>query len=219
LMVCDPELIKQILVKDFSHFTDRYNASDIHDTLGFYSIFSLKNPLWKTIRGKLSPFFSSGKMKLMFYLVDNASSELINYINKKVDENGKVELEMKNLASLYTTDSMASCIFGVQANSLQNPDGEFRRAGMAIFNPTLYRSIEFTSFFLLPQHMKLFRFQAFSATTSDFVKSTIPEVMNERKKSGEKRHDLIDIFIELENEIDKEILMAQAMSFLSAGEF
>lgn len=226
LMITDPELIKRITVKDFSSFSNRYASSDVHDPLGYYNLFSVKAPLWKLLRGKLSPFFSSGKLKLMFYLVDKNSTDMINHIHKRVEKNNdKVELEMKHLASLYTTDVIASCAYGVEANSLENPDGEFRKAGHAIFNMTFWRGIELPAYFMLPQVMKFFGFQTFSNPGTKFINSSIPHVMEEREKSGSKRNDLIDTLIELKNadnkdkseDLSMDMLIAQAAVFFSAG--
>lgn len=50
LMITDPELVKRILVKDFSSFTNRYTASDDHDPIGHFNLLTVKNPLWKTLR-------------------------------------------------------------------------------------------------------------------------------------------------------------------------
>lgn len=220
LMVNDPELIKRILVKDFNSFAERYSGSDVHDPLGHYNLFSAKSSLWRRIRNKMTPFFSSGKLKMMFYLLDKIGDDLNKYVHEKLDKDNKVELEMKELAALYSTDVIASCAYGIQANSLENPDAEFRRAGKSMFTLTFKRGIELTSFFLLPQIMRLFRFSLFSGLTTKFIQTTIPHVMSEREKSGIKRNDLIDTLIELKNNdntLNDDILVAQAAVFFSAG--
>lgn len=226
LVITDPELIKRITVKDFNSFSNRYTASDVHDPLGYYNLFAVKNPLWKVLRGKLSPFFSSGKLKSMYYLMDHISTNMIEHIQKKLDKEEKTELEMKNLASLYTTDVIASCAYGIEANSLVNPDGEFRKAGHAIFKMTFWRGLELPSFFMLPQAMKFFGFKTFSNAGSEFIMSSIPHVIEERERNGIKRNDLIDTLIDLKNANNKEnpsenlsmdMLIAQAAVFFAAG--
>lgn len=70
LLIRDPEVIKQILVKDFNKFSNRYATSDPHsDELGANNLFFVKNPRWKQIRAKLTPVYSSGKLKQMFPLI------------------------------------------------------------------------------------------------------------------------------------------------------
>lgn len=220
LVINDPELIKQILVKDFNSFTNRYTSSDTHDPLGYFMLFSVKNSLWKKLRGKLSPFFSSGKLKTMYYLLDKISTDLNKHIHIRLDKDNKVELEMKELAALYSTDVIASCAFGVEANSLENPDGEFRKAGKTIFEMTWWRSLELPAFFMMPQVMKFFGFQTFSKFGSEFIRGSITDVIDARVKNGNKRNDLIDTLIELKKSDDTlsdDMLIAQAAVFFTAG--
>jgi cytochrome P450 family 6 len=219
LMINDPELIKRITVKEFSSFTDRYASSDTHDTLGLYGLFGSNNPVWKTIRSKFSPFFSSGKMKMMYYIMDEISSNMIKHVNDRLVD-GKVELEIKELAALYSTDIIASCAFGLEAKSLENPESEFKKAGASVFEMTFKRSVEFRSFFMIPQIMKFMGFRTFSAFTSEYINTSMRRVISERKKSGNKRHDLIDTIIEFEKDenVNDEIMFAQAAMFLGAGQ-
>lgn len=66
----DPELIKHILVKDFNVFADRHASTDEkHDRLGYANVFMMKNPSWKMLRAKLTPIFTTGKLKRMFDLM------------------------------------------------------------------------------------------------------------------------------------------------------
>lgn len=221
IMINDPELIKKILVKYFNSFANRFSSSDVHDPLGYYNLFSVKTPLWKVLRGKLSSFFTSGKLRTMYYLLDKASADMISFIHKRLDKDGKAELEMKEMAALYSTDVIASCAYGVEANSLENPDGEFRKAGQAMFKMTFWRGLEFPAFFMLPQVMKFFRFKAFSKITTEFIQKTIPLVITAREMNGNKRNDLIDTLIEMKNSeksLTEDMLMAQAAIFFSAGE-
>jgi cytochrome P450 family 6 len=99
---------------------------------------------------------------------------MVQYVHNRLDENGKVELEMKEVASLYSTDVISSCAFGIEANSLENPDSEFKKAGTAMFKMSVKRAIEFTSFFMIPQIMKFFNFLVFSPESTKFVYSTMP---------------------------------------------
>ncbi|EFN67669.1 Probable cytochrome P450 6g2, partial [Camponotus floridanus] len=60
LLVRDRELIKNILIKDFNIFYDRYNIAYPDDQLGCNNLFFIRNPVWKMLRMKLTPFFTSG---------------------------------------------------------------------------------------------------------------------------------------------------------------
>ena len=83
ILIRDPELIKKILVKDFNNFSNHHAYSDTHDPLGIYNLFSAKDDIWRTLRKKLTPFFTSGKMKAMFTIVDKIGDDLMTHIKEK----------------------------------------------------------------------------------------------------------------------------------------
>lgn len=51
LLLRNPEIIKQILVKDFNYFQNRYfTARSFHDKIGSSNLFTIKNPEWRYLR-------------------------------------------------------------------------------------------------------------------------------------------------------------------------
>lgn len=81
LLICDQELIKNIFVKDFHYFNNRYATTDPKDRLNYANLFFMKNTDWKILRTKLSPFFTSGKMKKMFHLMAECGKHLEQYLD------------------------------------------------------------------------------------------------------------------------------------------
>jgi hypothetical protein len=70
-------MVKNILVKDFQNFMDRtISVEERFDPLFGNNLGSLKGQLWRHLRTKLTPVFTSNKMKMMFYLVDTSGKEL-----------------------------------------------------------------------------------------------------------------------------------------------
>ncbi|XP_036334739.1 probable cytochrome P450 6g2, partial [Rhagoletis pomonella] len=232
ILLRDPELVKRCLVKDFSKFCDRFSNSDCKgDPLGSLNIFFLRNPAWKEVRFKLSPFFSSGKLKHMLPLVEEVGRELDKYLLTQpivCAETKSFTLEMKELCALYTTDVIATVAYGVQANCFKNPNGEFRRHGRAVFKFSLRRSLEFMVVFFMPHLVPYLRFKVVPPTSTEFLRSAINYVMQQRELSGQKRNDLIDILIEFKNStketpstnglvFEGDLLVAQAALFFTAG--
>jgi cytochrome P450 family 6 len=83
LLVRDPELVKNILVKDFQAFMDRMMSfEESVDPLFANSLPILKGQLWRHIRTSLSPVFTISKIKMMFYLLDTCGKELADCLEK-----------------------------------------------------------------------------------------------------------------------------------------
>jgi hypothetical protein len=82
LLVRDLELVKNILVKDFQNFSDRVTSFDEKlDPLLSKIIFVIKGQLWRHWRTILNQAFTSRKMKMMMYLVDNCRKDLADCLD------------------------------------------------------------------------------------------------------------------------------------------
>ncbi|XP_025265760.1 cytochrome P450 6k1 isoform X3 [Camponotus floridanus] len=218
LLVRDRELIKNILIKDFNIFYDRYNIAYPDDQLGCNNLFFIRNPVWKMLRMKLTPFFTSGKLKKMFELMLNCGNHLSSYIESLKEGEGET-IEVKELSAKFTTDVIGSTAYGLDVNSFNDPNTEFRKYGKMIFQYNTIRGLEMLAVFFLPTIMRLAQIKVFGKEPTSFLRKVFWETLNHRMESGIKRIDLIDILLELKktNEFDGDNLLAQAASFFSAG--
>ncbi|XP_057319517.1 cytochrome P450 6k1-like [Microplitis mediator] len=227
LLVRDPSLIKKILVKDFNYFNNRFVSASPHDRIGDANLFLIKNPQWKLVRSKLTPIYTSGRLKKMFELMDAVGDDLITLMESLELEGSGKKLELKELCARFTTDMIATTAFGVRANCLNNPEAEFREKGRKIFEPSLWRNFEITSLFFAPQLATPFGLKFVVDESAKFLRTTLWDVINERERLGVKRGDLIDLLIELRNnktevfnnefDFDGDNLLAQAIVFFNAG--
>lgn len=72
---------------------------------------TLDGPEWRERRVKLSPIFTSGKMKLMFDIVDEIGGRLIKVIDNDLKSSNVIE--MRVLAAKYTSDVIGNVAFGI----------------------------------------------------------------------------------------------------------
>lgn len=81
LLLRDPEIIRDVMIKSFSSFADRGVKiyADI-DPLAQHLLY-LEYDRWKLWRKKLTPTFSSGKLKDMFYLVNECADQFDQYLD------------------------------------------------------------------------------------------------------------------------------------------
>lgn len=92
-LVLSPEFAKTVLVRDFHYFMDRgiYFNGEV-DVLSA-NIFFLRGAKWKTLREKLTPTFSSGKLKQMFFTVLEVGQRLEQHLMPFAQ--GKAEIEIR----------------------------------------------------------------------------------------------------------------------------
>lgn len=87
LVIHDLDLIKSVLVKDAHVFMNhKFTVQEATDPLLHNGIFSLKGQKWRHMRTYLSPTFTSGKMKNMFYLVDKCAQQLVECLDETQSE-------------------------------------------------------------------------------------------------------------------------------------
>ncbi|CAH0557246.1 unnamed protein product [Brassicogethes aeneus] len=203
LVIRDPELVKHVLVKDFNYFGDRTLSDCEHDQIAHNMLFLLKNPEWKTMRKLLTPVFTSGKLKAMFPMIEEIGTEMNKYISKRLDMD---VVESKEICAKYSTDVIAKCAFAINAHSFDNENADFRRVGKTAFDFTWSNAIQQTSFFFLPELVKLFKFKFINSYATDFLREVFWKALLHREATNLKGNDLIDRLVDLRK--DKEFVKA-----------
>lgn len=197
LIIRDPELLKAILVKDFDHFVDRnFHIDETVDPTA-RNVFNGRGNTWRYLRNKLSPTFTSGKMKMMFPLVADCSEELGRLVLNHA-QNGDI-VEIKDIAARYTTDVIATCAFGIQCHSLKNPNAEFREMGRKIFEPSLRNQFVQGGLFLFPQIINALRIKFLPPVVFKFLCTAFTETIEFREKNNIYRPDFLQLLLELKN--------------------
>jgi len=195
--VRDPELIKDILVKDFSSFHDRgvYMNEEIEPLSAH--LFSLTGMKWRNLRVKLTPTFTSGKLKMMFQRLVECGQELQSSL-EKVGETGDV-IEIKDILARFSTDIISSCAFGIECNCLKNEDGEFRQWGRKMFEPSLkLLGIGILSD-IAPFVLDTLKLSTLDSDVSKYFRNMVQETVEYREKNNVKRNDFLQLLIQLKN--------------------
>lgn len=197
LFLRDPEIIRNVLVRDFQHFQDHglFHDESIDPLLG--NLFHSSGAKWRNLRVKLSPTFTSGKLKAMFSTLVESGGPLQEYIAKSVKNSELVDV--RELSARYATNIIASVAFGVDINSIDNPDTEFRHYGRKVFAPTLKNGIRGFFAFISPAFMKFFRIRVFDKDVYEFLQSMVRQNLEYREKSGVVRKDFFQLLVQLRN--------------------
>ncbi|XP_047118299.1 probable cytochrome P450 6a14 [Schistocerca piceifrons] len=194
LLVIDPNLIRQILVKDFDFFTDR-EPVPLDDPILEGQLFFMKGDRWRRLRNKLSPLFTSGKLKNMFQTLNECGSEMVEVLADAARE-GKV-LQFREVFALYTTEVIATLAFGVKLNCQRNPDCDFRMWGRILFQPRARPFKEIATEIFTPPLKRYLDSIAPRNNALQFFDNMVKETLHDRLENVIRRSDFMDLFIQL----------------------
>ncbi|EAT32869.1 AAEL014892-PA [Aedes aegypti] len=202
-VVVDPDLIKAMLVKDFNFFHDRgvYNNPEVDPLTGH--LFSLEGQAWRQLRAKLSPTFTSGKMKMMFSTILNVADDLKEFLWEKT-ESGSTELEMKNVLAGFTTDVIGSCAFGIECNSLRATHCRFREVSRKIFEQSVGQMLWMIVLMLFKGVATKLKLKATPAEVENFFTNMVQETIDHRERNNVQRSDFMNILIQMKNSTNLE---------------
>ena len=169
----DVELVNSVLIKDFDHFVDR-RSMDLNDEIVNEMLTVAKGDHWKAVRSIMSPTFSSGKMKAMFFLVQSSSDALVEACQERKDSDSVINI--KSMFGDYTLDVIGSCAFGMEINSLKGENKEFSDAVAKMFKRSAWQIFKFVLFMTVPSIMRLLKVRSASSAFDYFKKVLITTI-------------------------------------------
>uniref|UniRef100_A0A8C4NU65 Thromboxane-A synthase n=1 Tax=Dicentrarchus labrax TaxID=13489 RepID=A0A8C4NU65_DICLA len=137
VVVADPDMLRQVMVRDFSSFPNRMVRSLTKPMTE--CLLMLRNERWKRVRSILTPSFSASKMKEMVPLINTATDALMNNLNVYA-ESGEA-FDIHKCFGCFTMDVIASVAFATQVDSQNNPDDPFVRHAQMFFSFSFFRPI------------------------------------------------------------------------------
>ncbi|XP_049831017.1 cytochrome P450 6k1-like [Schistocerca gregaria] len=197
LVVVDPDLIRSLLVKDFWTFQDRAAPVNQKEPLSQH-LLALRGNKWRRLRVKLTPTFTSGKMKMMFQTMADCGREMVKVLEEPATR-GEV-IEMRELSARYTTDVVASVAFGIQVDSQRDPENEFRQWGRRIFSQGPLNTLNTLIASINPKLLTLLRIQSNISVISEYFRGMVRETVKYREENNITRNDFMQLMIQLKNE-------------------
>merc|ERR1711953_398411 len=209
LVVTDLELAKLMLVKDADHFTESFAVGteykDAHgeiEKLFSLMLTNMKGDEWKKMRAMVSPVFTSGKLKLMVPHIVKCGTNIEEHL-KTAAMTGEV-LEAREMFGKFTLDSIATSGFGIESNSFKDPENIFRINAMKVVRDPQYAAkldiLKFIILMISPKIAKLLGIYMLDKNSTSFFMNIVRQTIKNRRETGAKRNDIIDIFID---ELDK----------------
>jgi len=105
------------------------------------------------------------------------------------------------MAAQFTTDIIGCCAFGLDLNSLSNPDSEFRRAGRGLFAPSRrMTTLNFIRLIGLGRLLDLFRIRRMPDYVYYFFDKLLSSAWEYHETGESTRNDFIALLMKLKEE-------------------
>ena len=192
----DLDYIRNIMTKDFHYFVDRDFYVNRRDPLQAH-LANLTGSKWKSMRTKLTPTFTSGKMKMMFQVMAECQNDLLTKMHEECLKNKPIDI--KDVLARFTTNIIGSCAFGLECKALEDEDSEFRKYGKQIFVETKFVMFKRIFGMAFPKVAKFLNLSTIRMDVADFILKTVEDTIEYREKNNYNRNDFLQLMMKLKN--------------------
>ncbi|XP_013115934.2 probable cytochrome P450 6a13 [Stomoxys calcitrans] len=195
-LILDLDLVRQILAKDFDHFSSRGSYHNDKDLL-MSNIFFWEAERWRPLRNNMRTLFKPAKMRSMFNSVQKCAKNLIEAFDEALQLQENVHIN--KLSVLFTVDTITHCLFGLENSALRDQQNESGRIASTITARTNYcviKQLLGLNYYGLLQALDM-EVRLFGKEVELFFMGFLKQIFNDRERSGIKRHDMVDLLLEM----------------------
>ncbi|XP_043246217.1 cytochrome P450 3A31-like [Amphibalanus amphitrite] len=187
---------------------------------------SLTGQEWKDVRSISTPSFSTGKIRGMTVILEELSNTLADQMFKESQKDG--EVNVKELFARLTMDTIASVAFGLDADSIRNPESTIAKKAQLLRSPlTPLSMFALMSYIIMPSFIKK-RLDPTSIVVNkeaiDFFVNISKRTIKEREEHPERRrNDYLQLLIDSRRDdsqarkLTDDEITAQCVLFFFAG--
>lgn len=237
LYINDPDIIKQIMSVDFSHFHRRGLGRNIDMEPLTLNLFNVEGDLWRLQRQRITPTFTTGKLKSMFPLIVRCAEKLQTKVEGDIKVGHDVR-DVRDLMACFATEFIGACGFGIDMDTINNEKSLFRDLGKAIFQTSFIKTFKLGLYDAVPELQNILN--TGDREVENIMFEIVTKICKQRNYVPSGRHDFIDFLLELETkgkmkgesleivdksgkpeivekDFDKRMMVAQAFVFFAAG--
>lgn len=198
-LILDLELLKRVFVKDFANFQDRGLFVNEQDDPLSAHLFAIEGEKWRNLRTKLTPTFTSGKMKMMHGTILSVAERFKVHLQKVTAEQSP-EVELKELLAQFTTDVIGNTAFGIECDTMAHPESEFRRAGKLVVEFTPLENMKQLLLMAFPEACRKLRMRQFKPEVTRIIMKMLRETVRYREENKIKRNDFLSLLLQIKND-------------------
>ncbi|KAH6930993.1 hypothetical protein HPB50_021304 [Hyalomma asiaticum] len=191
LLVGEPELVKQVLVKDFPLLCNRRQLQFFDPILdNMMSIAPVER--WRKIRPSASPAFTTGKLRRMNELIQACAEITTEHLKNAAQQ--KKDIDVKQFYGHYALDVIARCAFGTKLDSHTDATNEFVTKARKAFSGGV--TLPLLMLFLFPGLMKALKVKAFNAEIFQYFKEVSVNIIQKRKEKHCRQEDFLQLMMD-----------------------
>lgn len=200
LCISDPELIKQVMIKDFGSFVNRQRIAN-RGEIDKHNLFSLEGDDWKRVRAIASPSFTSGKLRGMNALMNYCVDKLVAYFDRITkDGPGTAVIDTKEVLTGFTIDVIASTSFATEtnANGDRTEKNQFVEEAKNRFKFPIHKIL---AAILLPKSIRVWTYWLIGPSEfekeSTFFHELAKQIIKQRRANPkDKRNDFVQLLMD-----------------------
>ena len=210
-MARDLELIKQVQVTAFDHFSEGYLIPDDYlKIMGLQlGLLDARGEEWRTLKKLLTPAFSGPRIRKTAGAMNRVGKLFVEHL-KEQERNG-AEIDILGDIEKFAMTCLADVGFGTDANCFSDPENAFFVKGKALYEIWRFMGIMFT-----PNIMKWFRISVTNPKSIKHFEKMLHQIVDQRKGSSVEKKDILDSLIKASEESP---LMTPDMMFKTMTQF
>ncbi|XP_065311301.1 cytochrome P450 3A24-like [Dermacentor albipictus] len=191
LFVAEPDLIKQVLVKDFQLLPNRKQRRTSNLLLDNMMVIATVER-WRSIRPASSPAFSTGKLRKMNALIQDCARTTCKHLREAAERND--DIDVKRFFGHYSLDVIARCAFGTRLDSHTDATNEFVTQASKAFSARM--SLRLLIAVLFPGLVKYFSFRIATGSEFEYFKNVCQRIINERRQEDFRQEDFLQLMMD-----------------------
>lgn len=191
------DMTYSFLVKDFSHFYDRgFHVNENYDIL-CKNLFFTTGAVWKYQRTKLSPTFTSGKLRGMTTTINDTCDVFIDYMKKFSGQEVDTQEKIGDCIMCF----IGKVVCGMEYYDLENPEPIFKKICKEVNQPSLRTAFKMYLNFTSPYLSRKMKF--FGQYVEDYFRKLATQSMQLKSQAngeGQRAKDFLQLITDLHEE-------------------
>ncbi|KAH7696147.1 cytochrome P450 3A24-like protein [Aphelenchoides avenae] len=198
----DLDLLKAVYVKEFHHFEDyNFTPPDVSDTqhLWLNTLVFAGGEQWKRIRDRMSPAFSTGKMRRLIPLLRHSVEEISHFVERSIDS--QEEIPLQPVMARLSMDMIARSSFAVDIHAFDaEKTSPFMEHAKMFFDylPGFFTFLIFFPSFILKTR-QLLGIDLIKTKPIAFFQGVLERLYDQRKSdpdASKKHNDLFQLMLD-----------------------